>query len=55
MIPAPLRNIVERLSVAWHERAIALDAAGQAGEAMRSERRAIALAPSLPEPLYHLG
>jgi putative flippase GtrA len=27
MIPAPLQNILERLSVAWHERAIALKAA----------------------------
>jgi putative flippase GtrA len=26
MIPAPLRNIVDRLTVAWHERAIALKA-----------------------------
>jgi putative flippase GtrA len=26
MIPAPLRNILERLTVAWHERAIALKA-----------------------------
>jgi len=26
MIPAPLQNIVERLKVAWHERAIALKA-----------------------------
>ena len=26
MIPAPLKNIVDRLSVAWHERAIALKA-----------------------------
>jgi Flp pilus assembly protein TadD len=41
--------------VAWHERAIALDAAGQLEEAMRSERRAIALDPSLPEPHNHLG
>jgi len=27
MIPAPLRNILDRLTVAWHERAIALKAA----------------------------
>lgn len=27
MIPAPLQNIVDRLTVAWHERAIALKAA----------------------------
>jgi putative flippase GtrA len=27
MIPAPLQNIVERLTVAWHERAVALKAA----------------------------
>ena len=27
MIPAPLQNILDRLSVAWHERAIALKAA----------------------------
>jgi putative flippase GtrA len=27
MIPAPFQNILERLSVAWHERAIALKAA----------------------------
>jgi len=27
MIPAPLQNIVERLIVAWHERAVALKAA----------------------------
>lgn len=27
MIPAPLQNILERLTVAWHERAIALKAA----------------------------
>ncbi len=27
MIPAPLRNIVDRLTVAWHERAIVLKAA----------------------------
>jgi len=26
MIPAPLRNLVDRLSVAWHERALALKA-----------------------------
>lgn len=26
MIPAPLRNIIDRLNVAWHERAIALKA-----------------------------
>ena len=26
MIPAPLRNLLDRLSVAWHERAIALKA-----------------------------
>ncbi|MEI9805937.1 MAG: hypothetical protein WDN48_18130 [Pseudolabrys sp.] len=26
MIPAPLRNIFDRLTVAWHERAIALKA-----------------------------
>ena len=26
MIPAPLRNILDRLTVAWHERAIALKA-----------------------------
>lgn len=26
MIPAPLQNIVERLTVAWHERAVALKA-----------------------------
>lgn len=26
MIPAPLKNIVDRLNVAWHERAIALKA-----------------------------
>ena len=26
MIPAPLKNILDRLSVAWHERAIALKA-----------------------------
>jgi protein O-GlcNAc transferase len=41
--------------LAWHERAIALDAAGDLDEAMRSERRAIALDPSLPEPHNHLG
>ena len=41
--------------VAWHERAIALDAAGQMDEAMRSERRAIALDSALPEPHNHLG
>ena len=27
MIPAPIQNILDRLSVAWHERAIALKAA----------------------------
>ena len=27
MIPAPLHNIIERLRVAWHERAVALKAA----------------------------
>ena len=27
MIPAPLQNILDRLTVAWHERAIALKAA----------------------------
>ncbi|HSJ39563.1 MAG TPA: GtrA family protein, partial [Xanthobacteraceae bacterium] len=27
MIPAPLQNLVDRLAVAWHERAIALKAA----------------------------
>ncbi len=27
MIPAPIRNIADRLSIAWHERAIALKAA----------------------------
>ncbi|MBI3704830.1 MAG: GtrA family protein [Rhizobiales bacterium] len=26
MIPAPLRNLLDRLSIAWHERAIALKA-----------------------------
>ena len=26
MIPAPLQNILDRLTVAWHERAIALKA-----------------------------
>jgi protein O-GlcNAc transferase len=41
--------------VAWHERAIALDAAGDLEEAMRSERRAIAIDDTLPEPHNHLG
>jgi putative flippase GtrA len=27
MIPAPLQNIIDRLTVAWHERAVALKAA----------------------------
>lgn len=27
MVPAPLKNILDRLSVAWHERALALKAA----------------------------
>ena len=27
MIPAPVQNILDRLAVAWHERAIALKAA----------------------------
>ena len=51
----PLETIAPSDPVAWHERAIALDAAGQAEEAIRSERRAIALDPSLPEPHNHLG
>ena len=27
MIPAPLQNLLDRLTVAWHERAVALKAA----------------------------
>src|SRR4029450_10299176 len=50
-----LETIAPSDPVAWHERAIALDAAGQLEEAMRSERRAVALDPTLPEPHNHLG
>ena len=50
-----LESIAPSDPIAWHERAIALDAAGSGEEAMRSERRAIALDATLPEPHNHLG
>jgi arylsulfatase A-like enzyme/tetratricopeptide (TPR) repeat protein len=42
-------------AVAWHEQAITLAEAGQRDEAIRSDQRAIALNPRLPEPHNHLG
>jgi arylsulfatase A-like enzyme/Tfp pilus assembly protein PilF len=41
--------------VLWHERGLALAAAGRIDEAMASERHAIRLNPLLPEPHNHLG
>jgi tetratricopeptide (TPR) repeat protein len=40
---------------AWHERALALAAAGRLDDAEQSERKALALNPLLPEPHNHLG
>lgn len=42
-------------ALAWHERSLALEAAGRLGEALRDAQRAVSLDPSLPEPLNHLG
>jgi len=42
-------------ATAWHERALALTEAGQIDEAIRSEDRARALNPLLPEVHNHIG
>ena len=42
-------------AVSWHERALAEAGAGRLAEASESDRRALALDPSLPEPHNHLG
>jgi arylsulfatase A-like enzyme/Flp pilus assembly protein TadD len=41
--------------LAWHERALALSAAGRRDEALRAEERALALNPLLPEGHNHRG
>jgi arylsulfatase A-like enzyme/Flp pilus assembly protein TadD len=52
-------NALETLApddpLAWHEAAVSLAAAGKLDEAVRAERRAIALGPTLPELHNHLG
>src|SRR5262249_41201733 len=52
---AELETLAPSDALAWHERSIALDGAGESAEAIGSERRAIALDPALPEPHNHLG
>ncbi len=42
-------------AVAWHERAISLAQVGHVADAIESEKRAIGLNASLPEPFVHLG
>jgi Flp pilus assembly protein TadD len=52
---AALETLAPDDPLAWHEAAVSLAEAGKLDEAIRSERRAIALGPGLPELHNHLG
>src|SRR5262249_37707110 len=46
---ADLETLAPSDALAWHERSIALDAAGETAEALRAERRAAPPGPALPQ------
>jgi choline-sulfatase len=52
---AALETLAPDDPLAWHESAVSLAEAGKLDEAIRAERRALALGPALPELHNHLG